>query len=307
MHPSLGELWGHSIPAYFSFVVLGFAVATWLAARWATRSGLDKEVLIDLGLFSLITGILGGRLMHVVADGYFMDYVNLCIDHAAVDWRITPAMCAHYEGVWDAAKNVCHPAEADCFQWAKFWSGGLTYYGGLLSASIFGILFLRRERFPVLKACDAAGMVLPVGLFLGRLGCFLGGCCFGTQTDSWLAVRFPPGSSASESQWREGLLRTPELQSLAVHPTQLYEAFGCLALAALLMFGLHPRKRFDGEVFLGFVAGYAVLRFALEMLRADDRGGWLGLSTSQLIGLAALAVCAVTWRYLRARSRAALG
>jgi phosphatidylglycerol---prolipoprotein diacylglyceryl transferase len=71
------------------------------------------------------------------------------------------------------------------------------------------------------------------------------------------------------------------------------------------MFALHPRKRFDGEVFLAFLALYAVLRFFLEMVRADDRGELLGLSTSQLVGVGVVLLCAALWVRLRGRARAA--
>ena len=49
------------------------------------------------------------------------------------------------EGVWDAAASVCRPAEGDCFAWAKFWQGGLVWYGGLLGAGVYGIYFLWKE------------------------------------------------------------------------------------------------------------------------------------------------------------------
>jgi phosphatidylglycerol:prolipoprotein diacylglycerol transferase len=116
-------------------------------------------------------------------------------------------------------------------------------------------------------------------------------------------VSFPPWSPASETQFREGLLAAERLPSLPVHPTQLYEALGCLALTATLMLSLHPRKRFDGQVFCAFLAGYSVLRFALEYLRADDRGALFGLSTSQLISVAVIAVTGVLYVRLARHAR----
>jgi phosphatidylglycerol:prolipoprotein diacylglycerol transferase len=302
--PRLAEIWGQPIPAYFAMLTIGFATATFLGARWAKRSRLDHETIIDLGLFSLMAGVLGARLLHVLADGYFMDYVHLCTDPSLVEWRVTRPQCVQIEGVWDAAAGVCRPAEADCFAWAKFWAGGLTYYGGLIAASVFGLWFLRREKFPMLKATDMAGMTIPVGLFFGRLGCFLGGCCFGSRVQDGfpLAVRFPEWSPASEAHYREGLLTGPHLESLPVHPAQLYEAIGCLAIAAVAMFVAHPRKRFDGQVFLVFLGLYAVLRFVLEYFRADDRGGVGALSTSQWIGLAVVAGVALAWVRLKKRT-----
>lgn len=296
------------LPAYFTLLVVGFAVATFSAARTTRRWGLDREVMIDLGLHALIAGVLGGRLLHVIADGYFFDYVNLCVDPAKVVWRVSRARCEApgFGGVWDAAAGQCHPAESDCFAWAAFWRGGLTYYGGFIVASIYAWWFLRRERFPFLKAADAAGFAVPLGLFFGRLGCFLGGCCFGSEHHGWLGVQFPPGSAASEAQFRAGQLAHEMMASLPVHPTQLYEAFACLAVSAFGLFVVTPRKRFDGQVFLTFVLLYAVARFGVEVLRADDRGGMWLLSTSQLLSLAAAAAAAALWVVLARRARDAL-
>lgn len=301
MYPELAEIFGQSIPAYTALLVLGFGLATWLGSRWAKRSGLNHDTIIDLGLFALIAGVAGARILHVLADGYFWDYVHLCTDPSQVAWHITRGQCVEVEGVWDAAASVCRPKEADCFAWLAFWNGGLTYYGGLIAASAFGLWFLKRERFPILKACDMAGMTIPLGLFFGRIGCFLGGCCFGTPTDHFSGVSFPAWSAASVSQWRAGMLSEPYVPSLPVHPAQLYESLGSLAIAAAMMLWLHPRKKFDGEVFLVFLGAYAALRFVLEFFRADDRGAVLGLSTSQWIGVAVVAVVAFVWVKLRSR------
>jgi phosphatidylglycerol:prolipoprotein diacylglycerol transferase len=81
-----------------------------------------------------------------------------------------------------------------------------------------------------------------------------------------------------------------------VHPTQIYESAACLAISAVCMLLVHPRKRYDGQVFLSFVALYAAARFVLEFWRDDDRGGFAHLSTSQLLGIAlALAALGAHW------------
>lgn len=295
MYPTLLEVFGEPLPAYFTLLLIGFGFATWITARLSKQMGLDYDTFIDLGLFSVIMGVLGARVLHVLADGYFWDYVNLCLDPTKVAWKITQAQCAQVEGIWQAARGVCQPAERDCLAWAAFWRGGLAYYGGLVAAAGFGVWFLKREGFPVFKGLDLAGMGICLGLFFGRMGCFLGGCCFGVHTEHPIGLSFPPWSPASESQWRAGLLDGPHLESLPVHPTQLYEAFGCLAIAAFLMLVAHPRKRFDGQVMLLFLGLYSVLRFVLEYWRADDRGEILGLSTSQALGIPIMAVVIVLW------------
>jgi phosphatidylglycerol:prolipoprotein diacylglycerol transferase len=303
MIPELGHLFGEPIPAYFAMLILGFVVCVGLCVVWARRNRLDHDVIIDLGLVSLIAGVAGARILHVFVDGYFWDYVHLCTDPAQVAWQITQGQCAQVEGLWDGAAGVCRPAEGDCFAWAKFWQGGLVWYGGLIGAGAYGIYFLWKEKFPVLKGIDAAGMVLPLGVYFGRIGCWLGGCCYGLQGERWSAVRFPSYSPASEAHYREGLLTSPALESLPVLPTQLYEALGCLAVSALCMFALQPRKRFDGQVFCASMIGYAVVRFFLEWLRADERGALLGLSTSQWISLAIVAGMSVFYVRLVRRAR----
>ena len=110
------------------------------------------------------------------------------------------------------------------------------------------------------------------------------------MTDGAWGLSFPAWSPASEGQFRAGLLDHPSHASLPVHATQLYEAAGCFVLAMLLWRLVYPRRRYDGQVSLAFLAGYAVLRFVLEFWRDDDRGGFIGLSTSQWIGVAIIGV-----------------
>ena len=291
MRPELFRLLDLGFPSYFTLLVTGFMLATLLGVVWARRIGQNPDVIVDLGIAMLIAGVAGGRILHVLADGYFWDYVHLCTDPMRVDWPIGQADCvsAAYGGVWDQAAKVCHPKEADCFAWAKFWAGGLTYYGGLLGASGAAVILLRRDRFPFWKAADMAGFAVPLGLAFGRIGCLLAGCCYGAETKLPWGMSFPPRSPASLGQFKEGLLNTDMTWSLHVHPTQIYESAASLAIAAVGLLWVHPRKRYDGQVFAFFLASYAVARFVIEFLRRDDRGGGLGLSTSQWIGLGLIA------------------
>jgi phosphatidylglycerol:prolipoprotein diacylglycerol transferase len=217
--------------------------------------------------------------------------VHLCTDPAKVDWPLDRAECVSkaYEGVWDAARGVCHPQHTDCFAWAKFWAGGLTYYGGLIGATAAAVSVLRRDHFPFWKAADMAGFAIPLGLAFGRMGCLLAGCCFGAPTHLPWGLSFPPHSPASEEQAKEHILNSVRMWSEPVHPTQVYESAASLAIAAFCLFGLHPRKRYDGQVFVAFLVLYAAARFFIEFLRRDARGGVIGLSTSQLVGLGLVA------------------
>jgi phosphatidylglycerol:prolipoprotein diacylglycerol transferase len=291
VHPDLFQLFGTPFPSYFVLLVSGFLFATAVGTLWAQRIGESPDAIVDLGLAMLLAGVVGARALHVVADGYFWDYVHLCTDPAKVDWPLdkTDCLSAAYGGVWDASRGVCHPSAPDCFAWAKFWAGGLTYYGGLVAAVGAAWVLLRRDGFPFWKATDMAGFAIPLGLGFGRLGCLMAGCCFGAPSDAPWAIAFPWRSAASDEQFRDHLLASPKMWSLPVHPTQLYESAASLAIAATCLLWVHGRKRYDGQVFAAFLALYAVARFLLEFLRRDDRGGLVGLSTSQLLGVAMLA------------------
>jgi phosphatidylglycerol:prolipoprotein diacylglycerol transferase len=315
-------------PSYFVLLLTGFILATAIGAIWARRVGQDPDVVVDLGLAMLLAGVVGARLLHVIADGYFWDYVHLCTDVSKVNWQITQAECnaapsdagcswlpfncgdvPRTTGIWDAARGVCKPHPPvttmdrvnGCLRWAMFWEGGLAYYGGFIGASIAAWYLLKRDRFPFWKAADMAGIVVPFGLAFGRMGCLLAGCCFGKPWGSSLALSFPPRSPASQSQFKADLLSSPLEPSLPIHPTQIYEAAASFAIAAFLMLWLHGRKRYDGQVFLAFVALYAGARFLLEFWRADDRGSLVGLSTSQLIGVALIAGAIALHKKLLAR------
>jgi phosphatidylglycerol:prolipoprotein diacylglycerol transferase len=290
VHPDLFKLAGVAFPSYFVLLLSGFLFATAVGALWAKRIGESADVVVDLGLAMLLAGVAGSRILHVLVDGYFWDYVHLCTDPSLVNWPFDRAEClaSQTPAVWDAATGLCHPKNTDCFAWAKFWAGGLTYYGGLIGASAAAWFLLKRDRFPFWKAADMAGFAVPLGLAFGRMGCLMAGCCFGATCDLPWAMQFPWRSAASEAQFKAHLLPSAKLWSLPVHPTQVYESAASLAIAAACLLWVHPRKRYDGQVFAAFLALYAVARFVLEYLRRDDRGGLAGLSTSQLVGVGLL-------------------
>jgi phosphatidylglycerol:prolipoprotein diacylglycerol transferase len=304
MKHTLFAIFGIDVPAYFGMLATGLALATWIGSRWVHSIGRDREVIIDLGLAATIWGVIGSRLLHVLADGYFWDYVHACTDPSLVDWHISAEQCrSHdYDGVWDAAKGVCHPKERNCFAWAAFWAGGLTYYGGLIAATAYAWVFLKREKFPFFKAADMSGFAIALGLAWGRMGCFLAGCCFGRVCEKPWAAVFPKYSPAWDLHLKEHRITAAATHPLPVHPTQLYESIGSLLIAVLAYTVVVPRKRYDGMVFQFFIVAYGVLRFSLEFLREDDRGGVLGVSTSQWISLGLVAAALSMTKWLKART-----
>lgn len=259
-----------TFPAYMTLLMIGFTLAIVLARREEDRQGRNGDRIADLGILMLVLGILGARLLSVLADGHFRDFVNLCVDPKqvpAIDAKVAvctaDAQCG-WDYLCDTARGRCYPPR-DCLAALKFWQGGLTYYGGFLLAVPAGLWYARRKGLGVLRIADLTAPFIAFGLFFGRMGCFFNGCCFGRHTDVPWAVDFPGHPS--------------------VHPTQLYEAGGALAIFSLLYFVVRPRKRAHGQVFAALLVVYGVLRFVLEFFRADERGGFAGLSTSQWIGI----------------------
>jgi phosphatidylglycerol:prolipoprotein diacylglycerol transferase len=171
------------------------------------------------------------------------------------------------------------------FQIFKVWEGGLVAYGGFIGGFIGSFVFCRWKGIRLLAWADCAVPSLCTGLMITRMGCLLYGCDFGKPFDGKWAIRFPAGSPAFNQQRMEGLLPPNATESLPVHPTQLYESLNGLILLALVMLVRRYRK-FSGEMFVAFTMGYAILRYYVEILRADEQRGMIGpLSTSQFIGV----------------------
>lgn len=293
---------GDSLPSYFTMVTVGFLMAIIIIRRWAAPLLIDKQIMLDFVIWMAIWGVIGSRILHVVADGHFWDYVYVCLDPSRVDWKIDERECRALGGVWDVAKAVCHPAKTNCFAWADLASGGFAFYGGFIAAAIFSTYFIRKHDLPVGKILDMSGFTLMLGVAWGRIGCFLASCCFGVRTSSPIGVVFPGRSAASRHHWDQGWLPSYRLESLPVIPTQIYSAMAVFLIAAFAYFWLHPRKRFDGQVFCVSAALYAIFRFLIEFFRRDERGGLLGLSTSQIIAIFFIAFLIWLWRILSRRA-----
>ena len=313
MHPRLLDfsinvkgMSGFGLESYFTMAAVGFIIATLLIRRWARAKDIDPRLMTDFVIWMALFGWVGAKLLHVIADGHFTDYVNACVHPELVNWPVDRIECRHLGGVWDAAAKLCHPKEANCWAWIDITSGGFAFYGGFIAAALYSIYFIRKHKLPAGKLVDMAGWVLILGVAWGRIGCTLAGCCFGARTDSCLGVVFPPGSAASRFQFHSGWLSSYRLESLPVYFTQLYSAAACLAIAAFSYLWVRPRKRFDGQVFCTAAGLYAIFRFFIEFIRNDERGEAFGLSTSQLIALVFLAALVYLWRvFKRSAARAA--
>lgn len=230
---------------------LGFVLSLALAAARRRRYGVDLGDVLALGAAGMLGVVAGGRLFYY-----------LTVDPAA----------------FSTALRGEDP----------LWRGRFVLYGGLFAATLGVALVAWTRRLPVLRAVDLFAPAVGLAVAVGRVGCFLSGCCYGRPSETPWAVRYLQGPAA-------GLGR--------LHPTQLYEAAAGALLMALLL-AAERRRPAEGRLFLLALAGYAASRAILEPFRGDERGAVIalgGLSTSQVLSLAVLAATAAAWPALGRR------
>lgn len=155
--------------------------------------------------------------------------------------------------------------------WHNFIHSGFTFYGGIIMGSIALIFLSKCFKFKIFSLLNTLTPCVIIAHAWGRIGCFLGGCCFGKITSSFLGVQYPENS-------------LPFLfykESVKIHPVQLYES----AFLFILFFVIN-KIQFKNR-FCAYLIIYGIIRFLLEFLRGDFRGTLLGntFSPSQIISL----------------------
>src|SRR5579883_3269128 len=236
--------YGHAELPIYGFgimLVLAFIFSPWLAWWRARREGLDGAVILDMGFWIFVAGLVGARTFY----------------------------CIEYWG-----KDIHNLLEA--FQ---YWRGGIVYYGGIVGGVIGFFVYRAFYPFPLRPYLDVLAPSIALGTFFGRLGCFLNGCCYGDQCRLPCAVAFPPDSPAWSHHVHAGLISTGAAASLPIHPTQLYSALDALILLVLLS-AYYPLRRRDGEVMGLLMITYPITRFVIEYLRNDEAAFWAGLTIS---------------------------
>lgn len=151
-----------TVPSYGLMMVIGFLAAVSLIRRLSRDITPDPQLITNAALYSLIAGVVGARLFFVIH---------------------------HFDRF-----------QRNLFSVFAIWKGGLELLGGFLLAITVIILYLWRRRLPVRRYLDILAVGLMLALALGRIGCFLNGCCFGRPTNLPWGVRFPYGSYAYNSQ-----------------------------------------------------------------------------------------------------------
>ncbi len=242
-----------------------------------------KEHLLDLAFWILAGALVGARVLFIV-----------------VNWGGPDGYGANPGRIFDIT------------------SGGLVFYGGFIGATAVSIWYARKHGVNFRALADIVIPVVALGHFFGRMGCMAAGCCWGKvcETANYLfGVEFPPGALAYGS-----MARDPEWASFvvehghtpALHPTQMYEGLGELALFAILLL-VRKNKRFHGQILAMWLVMYAVLRLSIETFRGDWGRGMLLrwpevdpvlLSTSQIVGVCMLVLGSVLFFVWKPKSQA---
>jgi phosphatidylglycerol---prolipoprotein diacylglyceryl transferase len=187
MHPELFKipLINFTVPGYGAMIVLAFLGGTWWMCHRASKVKADPDICLSLSLICLMLGWLGGRTFYVI----------------------------HY---WKT-QFAFQPGKILDLQ-----AGGFEVYGGLITAAVFCLLYLWIKGVSLRLYADIAAPTVVFGLGVGRIGCFLVGCCWGAPCPAHLpwAVQFPALSSAHQQQWEQRTATLPA-ELIFVDPTGL--------------------------------------------------------------------------------------
>jgi phosphatidylglycerol:prolipoprotein diacylglycerol transferase len=240
--------WDLRIHSYGLMIFAACAAALAMAVWRARRERIDPNAVYELATWLFLGGVIGARVF------YFVQH----------------------------PEALHHPS--DLF---RTWRGGNVFYGCILGGLTGSILYWFRRPFPFLGMCDVAAPAVAIGAALGRIGCFLNGCCHGAVSDLPWALCFPNGSHAWVRQLNAGLIPPEAPTSLPVHPTQLYSALaGLVVLVFLLGYARRPRRA--GELMALLMIVYPLTRWPIEALRSDEAAIFAGMTWSQHISLALL-------------------
>jgi phosphatidylglycerol:prolipoprotein diacylglycerol transferase len=258
MHPILLDFGRFQLHSWGLMLAIAIIVGSLIAERRAPLRGIVPQQVLDLTVVIVISAVIGARIPYV-------------IEHWS-EFRLEPVTALYV------------------------WRGGMVFYGGFLFSFFASIVYLRRRGIPVWRMADVIAPSIGLGLFFGRIGCFLNGCCYGKPTGHAWGVVFPEGSPA---YW--------DFPGISLHPTQLYSsAAGLLMFVALLR--LDRRPHYDGYLFWTFALMYGMWRFAIDFIRSYPpqtylvHAGNIHLTVGQLASLLVIMIALAMMRWLKSLS-----
>ncbi len=243
------------IPLYGITFLAGLALAIWIATMIGHRVSLPKADVLYGSLFAFIGIIVGSKVLYLITTlpGLF---------------KYWEAVCKLYPDVFPRIFFIL-----------SYLLGGYVYYGGLIGAILFLYLYCRLYKVDFIAFIDLFSVFVPFVHGIGRIACFLAGCCYGIEYHGPFAVQFPYHAEI------------PELSEVTRFPVQLLESglnFIFFGVMLFLFFRTGIRK---GRLLGVYLLYYVIARFFLEMLRGDSLRGSVGfLSTSQIISLILLPI-----------------
>jgi phosphatidylglycerol:prolipoprotein diacylglycerol transferase len=240
MHPILFRIGSFELFTYGLMMAVGVLSSLFFMTIEAKRFHLDSDKVTRLVVWTFLAGLIGSRVMYVVTR----------LSDPGLDF-------------WAVLFNL---------------RAGFVYYGGLIASWLYLIWWVKKNRAPFWPVMDMNALGICIGLGVGRIGCLLGGCCFGSPTTL---------------PW--GVIMEKEEALGHLHPVQAYEALFLFVLFAL-MWARRKHKAYEGEFVVWFVGLYAIVRFLLEYIRGDLIRGFLiedYLSTSQFLSIPMLVLAIV--------------
>lgn len=252
MHPLLFEIANFKIWSYGFFYLLALILSFLLFIIRGKKQGYNLDLLINLILFEYLMALIGCRLLFVF---------------------LYPAYYRNFSEILQLQK------------------GGFAYYGGLLFALISGAMYLYLKKQNVLAIFDILMPLTFLGNFLGRIGCFLKGCCWGIVCNiRQLCVIFPKDSDAYNSHLSYNLITKDSAYSLPVYPIQLYESLLC-GILFVYFWTKYKNRRYDGQIMFESILAYAIERFFVDFLRGDvSKTYFFSISQHISIGLAIISL-----------------
>jgi phosphatidylglycerol---prolipoprotein diacylglyceryl transferase len=235
MYPILFKVGGITVYAFGTMLAIAFIVGLVLSRYEMKERGFDPDLAYDLVLGVALGSLIGARLFYVI--GHWSDYYS-----------------------------------HNLLEILRVWNGGLVFYGGLLGGAIGMILIARVRQLNIYRLGDAIAAPLALGTAIGRIGCFLNGCCYGI---------------AAKAPW--GLDFFGKGRYL---PTQLIEMVWALVMFGIIFFWLEKKVKFktDGSLFLIYLALYSFGRFFVEFIRYNSWRLFGVLSFAQLISIVVFVV-----------------
>ena len=264
MHPHLFNIFGIEIRSFGLMAATGLLLAFWLMRKRCIKVKEDPEKLSDVLFFSMIGALIGARLLYVVRN---------------------------YEAEFSR----------DFWKVFRINEGGIVFQGGFIGAMIVAWFLCKKKNVDFVKSLDIIAPCLALGHAMGRIGCFLNGCCYGGLCKTGWGVEFPQKSLPYMHQLSTGQIPPMAPHSLPVHPTQLY-SFAANLLICIILVLVTAKLKIKGHLFSLYLMIYGVWRLSIEFMR-DDQARHLGLSVAQFIAIAQFAIGLGLWIYFSKKTK----